>query len=522
MKRGFYLTAIMVLAITSGQLFAQDSEVTDSAKITEKKISVTIADEAAIIIDGKKYTLSEAIASAIERNPDIYISRYNAAMSDSDRLNYDARYSPFFRAEGGVSSVTNPELFYSKQGKKNDSVSASAYLAKYFSTGTTFAAGISHTHSKFDTGFGTVYDNINSPAVFASVEQELLKNAFGYSDRKTEKILDNAAKAQRDAYIYSMSMTALGVIADYWNVVIAQNRLDNARVMLAETKKVRSIAAGKVNIGLSERFEINYWNSLVASSNAELSQAEQQYRNAMRKLLRDVNIDSMPTTQENVVLTDRLPVINTEEAIKTAYAKRADYLNAVRSLENAELSLKINENGALPSLKGSVSVSAMDYNTETNSEAYSNTAGLKYPSYSAKLSFTYPLDDTNQKTGQRNAEWRVGQMKQQLEKTRRDVRDDVTTKAENINTTHRLYTEAKEARRQAEMYYTSMLINMKRGRFAASSVRDALDGVIKTREMELQILVAYNASLLEFEIAKNQLFESYRIDVNKFIPTDRK
>lgn len=518
MKTKLYLTTIMVFVLTAGQVYAQDSEVAGIAEITEKKISVTIADEAAIVIDGKKYTLPEAIASAIERNPEIYISRFNAAMSDSDRLRFDAKYSPLFIAEGGVSSVTNPELFYTQRGKKNDSLDLSASLVKYFSTGTTFSAGISHTHSKFDTGFGTVYDNINSPVIFASIEQELLKNAFGYNDRKTEKILDNTTRAQRDAYIYSMSMIALGVIADYWNVVIAQNKLDNARVMLAETKKVRGIVSGKVNIGLSEKFEINYWNSLVASSGANLSQAEQQYRNSMRKLLRNVNIDSMPATQENVILTDRLPAINTEEAIKIAFEKRADYLNAVRALENAKLSLQINENSALPSLKGSISVSSMDYNTESYSEAYSNTAGLKYPSYNAKLSLTCPLDDTNQKTEQRNAGWRIEQMKQQLEKTRRDVRDDVTTKAENISTTHKLYTEAKEARRQAEMYYVSMLTNMKRGRFAASSVRDALDGVIKTREMELQILVAYNASLLEFEIAKNQLFESYGIEVNKFIP----
>ena len=259
---------------------------------------------------------------------------------------------------------------------------------------------------------------------------------------------------------------------------------------------------------------------MVASSKAAVSQAEQQYRNALRKFLRDINSDSPITMEEKVVLSNKLPVINSDEAIKTAFKKRADYLNAVRDFENAKLSLQINENNSLPSLKGSVSVSSMDYNTESNSEAWSNTMDMKYPSYKAKLSLTYPLDDTSQKADERNSKWIIEQSKQNLDKTKRYVRDDIATKIENINTGYQLYTEGKEARKQAELYYNSMLTNMRRGRFAASSVRDALDGVIKTREMELKLLVAYNASLIDFEVAKNELFETYKIDVNKYIPKE--
>ncbi|HPS88141.1 MAG TPA: hypothetical protein PLY36_15420, partial [Spirochaetota bacterium] len=120
----------------------------------------------------------------------------------------------------------------------------------------------------------------------------------------------------------------------------------------------------------------------------------------------------------------------------------------------------------------------------------------------------------------RNAVWIVEQSKQRLEKARRNVRDDVTTKIENISAGYQLYTEAKEARRQAELYYNNMLTNLRRGRFAASSVRDALDAVVKTREMELQLLVVYNFSLVEFEVSKNELFETYNIDISKYIPKE--
>jgi len=519
MKKKILLPAALFLIITGTSITAQETAAGNDVSLTGNKIGVEISDEAAIIVDDRRITLSEAIKIAIELNPDIYIAKYDAAMSDTAHMKFNAKYSPVFNAEGGYSSVTNPEFLYQDYGKKNDSFKSSASLAKNFSTGTTVAAGVGNSYTDLDTGLGPEY-NITNPVVFASIEQELLKNAFGYSDRKQERILKNAAQAQKDAYIYSMSMIALEILTDYWNVVIAQNHLNNSTVMLAETKKVRSIVSEKVNIGLSEKFEINYWNSLVAGAKASVTQAEQNYRKALRKLYRDVNLDKPITMQEKVVLSDKLPVINSAAAMKIAFEKRADYLNAVRSLENAKLSLQINENSSLPSLKGSVSVSSMDYNTDSSSDAYSNTAGMKYPSYEAKISLTYPLDDTGQKADERNAVWIVEQSKQRLEKARRNVRDDVTTKIENISAGYQLYTEAKEARRQAELYYNNMLTNLRRGRFAASSVRDALDAVVKTREMELQLLVVYNFSLVEFEVSKNELFETYNIDISKYIPKE--
>ena len=519
MKRIILKTVIFVLIAAWEPLAAYETGENESIEPAQPRIAVEISDEAAIILDGQRYSLSEMIKKSIELNPDIYITRYSAAMADTGLKKFDSKYSALFNASGSVSSVSYPEPLYDRYWKKNESAGASASVAKSFSSGTTVIAGVGHTYSDLNTGFGPEYD-INNPVVFAAIEQELLKNAFGYAERREKMILENETKMQRDAHIYSISMIALGVIADYWDVVLARNHLDNSRIMLAETLKVRRIVSEKVDIGLSEKFEINYWNSLVSSSKASVSQAEQRYRNAMRKLLRDVNVDRKITMQEKVILTGAFPEINSGEAIKRAFGKRADYLNAVREVENAKLSLSINENAALPSLKGSFSVSSMDYNIESAGDAYSNTARMKYPGYEAKLSMTYPLNDTGREADERNAGWIVEQSKKRLESTTRTVKDDVITKIENISTGYRLYSEAKEARTQSELYYNKMVINLRRGRFAASSVRDALDAFVSCRETELQLLVGYNLALIEFEVSKNGLFERYGIDINAYIPKE--
>lgn len=309
------------------------------------------------------------------------------------------------------------------------------------------------------------------------------------------------------------------MVVEYWNVIIYKTHLDNSQLMLQETKKVRRIIADNVKLGLAEQFELNLWNSLVASAEGTVAQAEQQYRDALRSFMRTVDMEGEISFEGKAIFSDKLPEINTEEAIKIAYSKRADYLNAKKSLEIAQLQLEIYENEALPSLTGGITVTSMDYNDSKN-EAYENTLSDKYETFEANIKLTYPLDNQEQKINERNAIWKIEQAKQDIKKYERIVKDDVTSKVEKISTSYRLYLKAKEAREQAEIYYSRMLTNLRRGRFTASVVRDALDALVNSREGELQALVAFNASLLEFEVSKNQLFETYKIDVDKYIPKE--
>lgn len=511
------LTAVFLSIFNT--LWPQDNNL----KGKTKPIEIELADEAAIILGGYRITLSDAIKKAIDNNQNILIGKYDAAMTDTYYQKFLSKYSPYFNASAGFSSTDNPPAMWEENPKSKKAVDISASLAKAFSTGTTIAAGVSNTNSKteWEKLYYPSHTKAYNPVLYVTLEQELLKNAFGYNDRKLEKILQNTTQMQKDEIIYGLSLVVVGVIVDYWNVIIYKTRLDNSILMLQETRKVRRIIADNVKLGLAEQFELNYWNSLIATSEALVSQSEQMYRDSLRKFLQTVNMPEEITMQEKAILQNRLPQINSEEALKKAYMKRADYLNALKTYENAKLQLDIDENGALPSLTGSVTVSSMDYNSNSMDEAYSNTTSGKYPSYSAQVKMTYPLDNTDQKVSARNSRWKVEQAKYQMEKYTRIVKDDVASKIEKINTNYNLYQKAKEARIQAEIYYNKMLINLRRGRFTAAVVRNSLDALISSREQELQLLVAFNASLLEFEVAKNELFDTYKIDVEKYIPKEK-
>jgi tetratricopeptide (TPR) repeat protein len=514
------LAVVLSVSLSLTAAWSQENEET---KISSKPIEIELADEAAIVIGGFRITISDAIIKAIENNQNILSGKYDVAMSDTQYEQFQAKYSTYFNAGAGIKTTEYPEMMQRQYGKSNKTVELSSSISKSFSSGTTIAGGLTNSYSDTKWQY-TLPDPLypektNTPVLFVSIEQELLKNAFGYNDRKQEKILKNSTLMQKDQIIYGLSLVVVGVIVDYWTVIVNKTQLDNAGLMLQETRKVRRIVSDNVKLGLAEQFELNYWNSLIASSEALVSRAEQNYRDALRKFLQVINMSDEITMQERAILQNKLPELNSEEAIKKAYAKRADYLNAVRSLENAKLQLDIDGNGALPSLTGSITVSSMDVNKNTG-ESYTNTTSMKYPSYEAQVKLTYPLSDSNQKVNERNSRWKVEQAKFEVDKYSRIVKDDVTSKVEKVNTNYKLYQKAREARIQAEIYYSKMLINLRRGRFTAAVVRNSLDALIGSREAELQMLVMFNASLLEFEVAKNDLFETYKIDVEKYIPKD--
>jgi outer membrane protein TolC len=504
----FLITLTLIYAGQTG--FAQTKDLINP-------IEVELADEAAIVIGGQKITLARAIKIAIDQNRDILMGKYDVAMTDSDAERYKTKYSPYLNAEAGLGTYKYPEMTHETTGEKKKSVDVSASIAKMFSSGTTVSAGVQKTYSNTKWNSPYIPEKTYNPVIFASVQQELLKNGFGYTDRKEQQLLENAALMQRDAIIYNLSLVVVGVIVDYWNVIVNKNQMDNARLMLRETKKVRNIISGNVRLGLAERFELNLWNSLVASSEAMVANAEQGYRDSLRNFLRLVDLDENITMQEKAILSAALPEINEEEALKRAYEKRVDYKNALRAMENSRLELDIAENNALPSLTGEITVSSMDYNTEMG-ESYSNAASGENPSIEGRIKMTWPLDNRDQKISRRNARWSLEQSKHEVDKYRRLVKDDIASKIEKIKTNYNLYQKAKEARVEAETYYRSMLVSLRRGRFTAAAARDALDSLISSREQELSMLVYYNASLLDFEVAKNELFETYEIDVESYIP----
>ncbi|MCP4136654.1 MAG: TolC family protein [bacterium] len=523
-----WLIIIFLSVLPAG---AQKKAKADKKPARGSAVSVELSEDAAVVLAGQEFTLGEAIKFALDRNHEILAGKYDVAMADSLYRKFQKKYSIFLQGDVGAKYQEFPGDMSSVSGTDTRGVDASASIAKMFSTGTTVAAGIKHEYAKtsyvpIDLSaigipepivFGD--PNYHRPVLFVSIQQELLKNMFGYSERRQEQILKNAATMQRDYILFMLSGVVVNVIVDYWTLVVQKSALENATLQLKETRIVRNIIAQNVRLGLAERYMLNSYNSMVAAAEASKKIARQNYKDSLRIFLRTTNMDEKVTVSGITVLSNKLPKIDRNAAIKAAYTKRADYQNAILNLENSRLGLEISENGALPSLKAELNASSMAQRDGVG-DAYGDMGTMTSPSIEVRMKVTYPLNDHEQKINERNARYKLKQAKIELEKYKRLTRDDVIQSIEHIETYYGLYNDIRRARIQAELSYRRMLTSLRRGRSSVTFVKNALDGLVETRQQELGSLVQYNVKLLMFQVSKNELFEYYKIDVDKYIPKD--
>ena len=528
-SKSYAVIALLMLMVT---LPAVSQEKGKKEERREDKIRFELSDHQAFELDGFKVTLGKAIEMVLVKNRDTLTGSYEVAMADSSYQIYQKKYSTFLNMEGGVKHQKYPEAMnWSMVGKDQRAWDVSAAVARMFASGTTLSAGLRHERAKTSyqsmaiPGLGEIPPfgdpDYHRPIMFVKLQQELLKNAFGYSERRVEDILKNAGKMKRDAIIFQLSGLVVGVVVDYWTVVIQRSALDNAELQLKETRRVRNIIASNVRLGLAESFDLNYYNALVASSEAKTVNVRQNYQDAVRKLLRTLNMDEKTRLSGTAYFVTNIKDVNEEEALKTAYRKRADYQNALMDLKNAKMAVDIYSNDSLPSLMAEFDLSSMGQRKEYG-EAYSESGSLTYPAWEARLKMTYPLDDREQKTNLRDARFKFEQARLQVDKYRRLVRDDIISSIEHIESYYKLYQKMKEARGQAEKYYSRLVASLRRGRFSADVVKNGLDAMVESRQRELEALVQYNITLLQFQLVRNDLFETYKINVDKYIPRDRK
>ena len=461
-------------------------------------------------LDGNVITLEDYIKLLMEKNHDVKSASYELLMTDTEYQQFRTKYAVYLSGEAKITKTKNPPALQQSSGESSMTYDLSASAAKTFETGTTLSAGISHERNDIkNTGSGD--KKYDLPVVFVSLKQELLKNSFGKNDRNTEQILKNAGEIKRAATEYQLSSVILSAIIDYWTFVIAKSNYDNSKMKLAETIKVRNIVRSNVGLGLAERFDLNYYNALVAGAEASLESANQTYKESVRKLLSALNYDSDEAKMGSIVLCEDVPNYNEDEYLSLALSQRYDYLSAKLGIENAKLQLGIYENSDSPSLTAGVSVSskAMD----DLSPAYSDTFSGKYPTVEAGLSVSYPLGDTGQKANLRDSKYKYEQAKIAFEKSGKDIRNDIKNKIENIDSSYKIMKSMERSRIETEEYYQLLLANLRRGRFSAITVKTALDARTDSRQTALESKVGYNAALLQMEIASNNLLKKFGIQV---------
>jgi outer membrane protein TolC len=146
-----------------------------------------------------------------------------------------------------------------------------------------------------------------------------------------------------------------------------------------------------------------------------------------------------------------------------------------------------------------------------------DTAAAEYPGWNVRLKASYPLDDTEQKAFLRNAYLKTKQAELTVDNMKMEIRDEVLSRMERVRMQHVMLAKAKTVRSESELYYQKILVRFGQGKAKSLDMRNALDSMVQSRQQELEALVLYNVALLQFDLAKNEIFERYGVDVEKYL-----
>ncbi len=508
------------------QNIEQKKDVAPAAdQATQKKPALQTAKEAPKS-DSKRLqmTVDKVIHRIIHENFDLRNARYDIIKTDSDYLKFQKKFG--YNLNGEASSTylrmsengnTSPFII----GTKQDLYSLSGGLSKYFSSGTSVSIALDHDYSKSNMkaplfGVSESYSKLYKNTLSVSLQQSLMKNAFGYSDRLTAQNLRILGKVERAALINSLSGLIVSGLVDYWNLIVAEQNLATSKVELKNMEDLFAVVTRKNYIGLAQNFEVNQYRSLLYQSRNKVKLAEQSLFEARIKLLKNLNLDNDIQLESITQLFDQGPDLLVVNAYETAIKNRVDYRNALQLITIARNSLAIAENQGLPDVNLFASVGAGSQDTSMGT-SFKELPTLDNPQLTVGVKATYTLDNQEAKTMIRDSRFQLRQARLKAMQIEKDIKDEVASLTEKVKILFDIYKNTKEAERQAMLYYYSVRQEIRRGRFSALVSKEALDNYIRSRYNTTQSLISYNITLLQLELAQNKIFDRFGLDIEKIL-----
>ncbi|RHX86077.1 TolC family protein [Leptospira stimsonii] len=482
-----------------------------------------------------KLSTEETVKRALESNYSLQNLRYELAKSDTNFLKNDSKYSWRLVADGKSSQSILPfnQANLLSGTKISDDTIKGGIEKTLQTTGTYFKveAGTRRFDSNAFENASTTpagFSSLGIPPLYtgfvrATISQDLLKNSFGYKGRNEVKILESQAEIAKNQVSQQISGVIVDSLVDFWDYSIKTQAVKTYKQLVENTKNIRNLTVRKQGLGLSESFEVNQWNALLAQAENQLETAIVQKEEAKRKLVRSLKIpEGTSLSEETNLLEDLAEKPDYSKDLEYAYKHRADFLNALKQKEIAEAALKNANNDRLPTLTISGTGASQSQNIVSPQDNYTdNNHGIttaKYKEWTGQMNFVYPLADKGIYAGVRDANISMRQATLKEEDLKNEVRDDVKTRIEALEASHRIYKNNIITERESGNYYNGVLRSFRQGRADAVSVKNALDTHVQDELRLTQARVNFNIDLLRYYLAKNSLLERFQVDRDKLIP----
>ncbi|PJZ75809.1 TolC family protein [Leptospira neocaledonica] len=474
------------------------------------------------------WTTTSLIRYSLENSVQAKMSRLDLENSEYDWEKENGKYNFIGTLTANTQKTNNlPLPQYTLQGREITSNTISAGLSKVFNTGTTASLTVSDNRYETDAGKrpeqqGTIAQQFAQPSLhFANLgftlKQELLKNIFGYQQRRSLEISRRSSAVRRLDAMNTLSRSVVQSLLSFWNLSLADENLKTAELLVKSVRNVKDITSSKVRMGVAEDYESGQWNALLITAENQLRQAKLEKDRVRRDLLVSLGKDPETKVGFSLVLDDSLPSLGAEDSeTEEAFQHRYDFKSIALQKQNAGAALEIAKNGLLPSLYVSGNYNSREYDRNFP-QSFDGIGAGRFTQNSAEIKMDYPLGNDTARAEFRNSQTQSRKMDLLLEQTKEQVKTDVRQGLQKINTTYEILEESKKNLSQAEKFYSGILPRYRYGRATSVNVKNALDLVAQARYGLMQAKVNYNSALVQYELSKGTLFRKYGMDADEVL-----
>ncbi|EPG73113.1 outer membrane efflux protein [Leptospira fainei serovar Hurstbridge str. BUT 6] len=477
---------------------------------------------------GKTWNTSRLIRYAMENSVQAKIARLDLDNSEYDWEKENGKYNFIGNVTANTQKTVNlPLPQYTLQGRNITNNTISGGLSKAFTSGTTLGVTVADNRYETDAGKrpeqqGTIAQQFAQPSLhFGSVgftlKQDLLKNVFGYQQRRNLDMSRRSSAVRRLDAMNTLSRTVVQSILAFWNLSLAEENLRTATLLVKSVKNVKDITTSKIRLGVAEEYESGQWNALLISAENQLRQTKLERDRTRRDLLVSLGKDPETPFELETSLEERFDPSKSEtQELDEAFLHRYDFRSMLLQKQNAISALEVAKNGLLPSLYVSGTYNSRTF--DRNFPQDFNGVGVgRYTQNSAEIKMETPIGNDTARAEFKNAQTQSKKIDLLLEQTKDQVKTDVRQGLERIRITYDVLEESKKNLAQAEKFYTGILPRYRFGRTTSVNVKNALDLVAQARYGLMQAKVNYNTALVQYELSKGTLFQKYGMDAEEIL-----
>jgi outer membrane protein len=339
-----------------------------------------------LIQDGKlMLSLEDAISVALENNLDISVQRFTPWIAETQLLKAQAggipqsgtsqqvvlgsgpsvSFDPVFTTGLNWSRASIPvnNPFLSGTGTNavenliNYNANANFGYTQGFHTGTNVSVAFDTNRSSTTSGAVLFNPSVQSTMTF-TVVQPLLAGFGILSNTRFIIEAKNSIKVADSIFAQQVITTISQVLTDYWELVFARENVKVQEAAVAVSTKLYGDNKKQLEIGTMAPLDVLTAESQLATDQQNLIVAQTTKLQQETILLVAITKDPLGSTLNGVEIVPTTPIsspdvvenISLPDAVKEAWQKRPEILQADLNLKNAGIEVKATKNGLLPTL----------------------------------------------------------------------------------------------------------------------------------------------------------------------------